>query len=204
MSGKSIYVTAISLLTLAACHKSDTVDNSAASPIFGTWKYAGMSVAGTTDETYTDQFDTSERIGSFNYTTIDNGGQLTINNQQIAATGINYTIYGARNITSYVNSVHIPSEDLVNDSVWIPVPRYDITKTYIAASDSLRFPKGFIAIEILDAPQVPDSIPVKYRYAVTGDTLFLTTTLSDEATLYDGAITDSKMKMTATIKYVKQ
>jgi hypothetical protein len=167
----------IVLFIFASCQKeisSDLLGQTTPNDLPGTWKFINSHVTTNSNVEIFDQFADVKTITVSDYVTMNNQGSLQFSDSVMTTTGVSYDVSTTAKSYTYLDgnlddSTDFPfSFSLPSSSSAGPYKRI--------GTDSIYSPGGTLA-QVTGATGV-QSAPGGYRYAITGDTLLLTTVIN--------------------------
>lgn len=173
MKGKFLVSVSLLVAAFTSCKKDDGFDNSLAAPIYGEWKFIGLSANTLADVTISGSGLNERSVTTSSYTAINPKGTMKIDEVNIVTSDVEYAINGKMTVRDYTTS---PYDEYEMPFV-TTVPKSSGTAAYQAVgADSLYIATGGV-IKIEDGADMPaTSMPAVaggYRYKLAGNKLTL-------------------------------
>ena len=175
------------LLILNSCHKNnDAAGNSG--QLTGNYKFLYISLQAQSTGQQSGSGQTVKTITYTNYKTINNSGTITFTKDSIFSKGVGYSANTISNSYVYQNGA-------LTDSFSFPLvqtypPSNSSTKFDVIGQDSIVFHGGYLFTALGGNTSVAP--PSSGRFSFKGDSLFLTSHVSQTASQTSGGITVSQ------------
>jgi hypothetical protein len=193
------------VIAFTACQKElkfdDGLANTDSSSVVGAWKFISMQ----TDMNLTLEGEQNgvpmSVVATSNYTTINNGGTITFDNNQMIAAGLTYSVDAIAKATVYVAGIPVNTSDV---PITGTVPPTDDTGAYEQfGADSIYVQSG--ALAILDPGGVLQNTGLGFKLKWIGNQMTMTTriqTITSED--YMGIPVTANADITAVFTLEKQ
>ena len=170
MYTKLLFLLAACTTLLFSCKKSESIEPDV-NNIIGTWTFVNMTAHTTTTETHIVGGDSYKSVSIADYTTISNAGEMTINASLMEMRDFAYTAHFLAHVNLYLNDV---LEDTVSFSIEFTAPLSSSSIPYEKiGNDSMYLSIGTVTTDGTTVPSTPGGL----KYAWSGDTLLLTSTV---------------------------
>jgi hypothetical protein len=174
-------------LVLNSCHKNNDASGNAGQ-LTGNYKFLYISLQAQSIGQQSGGGQTLKTITNTNYKTINNSGAVTFTQDSIFSKGVGYS-------TNSISSSYVYENGTLTDSLSVPlVQTYPAsnssTKFNVIGQDSIVFKGGYLTTGLGGSTTVAP--PSGGRFSFKGDTLFITSKVSQTASQTSGGVTVSQ------------
>jgi hypothetical protein len=202
MSNKFIALSsALLLLTVVACKKSNNSGgNSGSNPLTGNWNFVSITSNAKVSASETLGPFTTQIVEITDFTTKNNAGAFTFTADSVATVGLGYTIDTTYTAITTVGGV---SDTTVTPFTTTVTPASSTAAYQLVGQDSIYFPGSTpFSVGVSNGPTVKIN---GAHYAISGNTLTLTSTINQTANeTFNGITAPATTTAKSTIILTKQ
>jgi hypothetical protein len=174
-------------LILNSCHKNNHAPGNSGQ-LTGNYNFLYISLQSQSTGQQSSGGQTLKTITYTNYKTINNSGTVTFTQDSIFSKGVGYS-------TNAISNSYVYENGTLTDSLSIPLvqtypPSNSSTKFNVIGQDSIVFKGGYLATGLGGSTTVAP--PSGGRFSFKGDTLFITSKVSQTASQTSGGVTVSQ------------